>query len=896
MNSEIITVGSELLSGRQLNTNAKYLSDKLMSIGIDIDYHISVKDNRNAIKKAVSDALSRSNVVILTGGLGPTDDDMTKEAVCELLSIELVEDEQSKRKIELFFLQKGIKIPQNNYKQALVPEGAIVLRNEHGHAPGAILKSGNQCIIILPGPPSEMEPMFEKDVKPFLKSISDKFIVSKTVNVFGMGESLIAQQLDDLIKKEKPVVATYASVGQTDVTIMSDNADVSMAVKEVDSTEEEIIRRLGDCVYGTNSPSIQHTVISELITKNITLSVAESCTGGLIAKKITDTPGSSLVFGFGVTTYSESMKHFTLGVNPETINEYGVVSAETAAQMAVGVKNHGKSDLGVAVTGFAGPASYVGEPVGLVYVAVCNKDTVWVKRLDLSANADSREKIREHASLHVFDMIRRIVNGLAIFNSQRIPVYEVLEDMKSATDLSGTEYTPSIVKSSSKIVIHRNKDEQAENENTQEAEENLTFKQKAQRLLFSLIPLKTDERNIIIKKSVFLSAVALLLISITFVLSFFTGISSNKALYKNLEKLKDKEISQGAVYPRGYLKEFVNLYSKNSDIAGWIKIDGTDISYPVMQTDNNSYYLNHNFNGKKDRHGTPFVDMRNNIKELDGNTVIYGNNMKSDNQMFSQLKNYYAGKQPIMFYRHHPVIEFDTVYEKSKWKIFSVFTCNTDGTKGNIFEYDLINASNAMDFDSYIKQVQSRSIFDIPVDVDISDKLLTLSTDYYEFEGQRLIIMARRVRANETETVDVNAATYNNDKYTDNGANKSTVSIKFPSRSPNTSRNTSSTISFEPATPTSRPIANNTSKTSSTTSRNHVTSSITQFPSQPSVESDTSSENTSTEVNSEGSSSDVASNENTSSMDGSSQESESSSSQQEESTPQEPESSSLVSE
>lgn len=762
MNAEIISVGSELLNGKVNNTNAQYLSQSLSSLGIEVNQLLSVGDRENDIKKALSGALSRSNIVILTGGLGPTKDDITKDAVCSLLEIDMHIDELSLSRIESYFAKKGEKMAENNVRQARVPQGSVVLKNEVGLAPGCLLKSGNQCIILLPGVPYEMRPMFENTVKPFLRNMTGYSAASKTVNVFGMSESLIAQALDDIISKGNPGVATYAGGGKTDIVVSAHNEDIKEAIREVDMTVEEIERRLGDSVFGVDEPTLEHAVVSELVSRNLTIATAESCTGGLIAKKITDIAGASLCFGLGITSYSESAKNTMLGVEKQTLREFGAVSAETACQMAVGARKASNADIGVSVTGYAGPATGLGEPLGLVFIAVCNKESVWVKRFELAPHGkESRDQIRERAALNALDMVRRVVKGIAIFNSQRLTAGEVYGGSPIAFKESKAEnekVNPNVMFRSEKI-----DDAGDEPEEAPVVFEN-NFKGKLKKFFWNLLPNKRDDRVEKVRKSVFIAASLALIISVSYILSYFAGIKQNEQLYEDLGNLRGQAPTTSIDYPEEYIDEFAALYERNRDFVGWIEIEGTPLSYPVVQGKDNDYYLTHNFDGKRERHGTPFMDYRNNIDLLNANTVLHGHNMKSDNQMFSELENYYKGKNAINYYRQHPIIKFDTLNEKMEWKIFAVFTCGVNTKDEDFFPYyDYLMASSEEDYMRHVEEFRSRSIFDIPVDVEVGDNLLTLSTCYYEKDDQRLVVVARRVRDGESREVDVNAATKNPD-------------------------------------------------------------------------------------------------------------------------------------
>ena len=841
MKAQIIAVGYEVLSGKQCNTNAQYLSQKLLECGVEVVGQSVVGDKESSIKKAVADALTYSNIVVLTGGLGPTRDDITKDAVCALLGIGLTLHEESFNKIKEFFKNKGIEMPENNARQAMLPEGSIVLKNDVGLSPGAILKSGNQCIIMLPGPPFELKPMFEDSVMPFIKNLSGKFSCTKTVNVFGMGESLIAKVLDDLIVKDNPRIATYAEMGKIDVCVSMSGDDKQRVEDEVNSSVEEIKKRLGDAVYGIDTPSLVQSVVARLVKEKKTVATAESCTGGLVAKKITDISGASLCFELGEVSYSNKIKNEVLSVSLSTLKENGAVSAETACQMAVGVRNRAQSDYAIAITGYAGPAGSPIEPVGLVFIAVCSRETVWVKRFELAPRGnETREKIRETAALNAFDMLRRVLEGNAIFNCQRIPVSEIENSEQKREEFEG------------KVIFENSTKEEYVEESPKEIIDS-SFKKTLKKIGFYLLPNRKDPAAEKVRKSVFLVSSVALIVSICYILGFVFSIQQNKNLYNSLANLKTEIPSEKVEYPIGYLEEFALLYQKNSDIAGWIEISGTKINYPVVKANDNDFYLIHNYNKKKDRHGTPFMDFRNSVNKLDFNTIIYGHNMKSDNQMFSTLENYYKGQQAITFYRNNPVISFDSVYEEMDFKIFAVFTCSADENDERFFNYyDTLNPASNEQFEEFINGVRQRSIYNIPVDVKPTDNILTLSTCYYEYDNQRLIVMARKVRDGESVVVNVNGATHNTgESITQDDLNDDNESIivtnpSQPSYVNNSSKvNTSSKVSSSASNPSLSSSLNTSSlsssnQSSSSASSDANTSSDTSTSSQQQNEDETS--------------------------------------------------------
>lgn len=372
---EILSVGTEILLGDILNTNSKYLSVKLAQMGISVLRHTTVGDNADRLAAALRTALDRSDVVIATGGLGPTADDITKEVCCEVMGFKLIPNESIADGIRNFFRSRGSDMPENNLKQALVPVGGDVFENHNGTAPGIGLKKNGKCIVILPGPPYEMAPMFEEYVADYLAEYSDGAIISHTVRTMGIGESAMAEKVADLLESSNPTVAPYAKKGEALLRITAKAETKEEAEKLLSPTINEICSRLGNCVYGIDSESIEQRVVELLKEKKMTLATAESCTAGYIPKRITDIPGASEVFEYGAITYSNNVKEQVLGVKHETLLAHGAVSEETARQMAAGIRKVSGADIGISVTGIAGPGSDgTNKPVGLCYIALDAED------------------------------------------------------------------------------------------------------------------------------------------------------------------------------------------------------------------------------------------------------------------------------------------------------------------------------------------------------------------------------------------------------------------------------------------------------------------------------------------------------------------------------------------
>lgn len=408
MKAEIIAVGTEILLGDIVNSNAQYLAQQLAALGIDMYYQQVVGDNESRIMHAFDEAYSRSDIIITTGGLGPTNDDLTKEVAAKYFNKKLIPHESSIEKIKNYFKFRQRKMTENNLKQGLIPEGATIINNDNGTAPGVIIEENDKVMIILPGPPKEMKPMFQETVKPYLQKKSNSILISKMIKIAGVGESVVAEELKDLMDAQtNPTIAPYAKdVGVVlRITAKADNE--KEALELIDPIEKEIIRRLGNNVYATEDVDIEEVVAKLLIEKGLTISTAESCTGGMIAGTLINYPGISEVFLEGAVTYSNEAKHNRLGVKNETLDKHGAVSEETAREMAIGIAQTSKTDVSIVTTGIAGPeGGTLEKPVGLVYIGVYVKGEVKIQRCIFSGN---RNKIRLQATITGLDMLRRIL-------------------------------------------------------------------------------------------------------------------------------------------------------------------------------------------------------------------------------------------------------------------------------------------------------------------------------------------------------------------------------------------------------------------------------------------------------------------------------------------------------
>ena len=397
MTVELICVGTELLLGNIVNTNAAYLAERCAGLGLSCYYQTVVGDNEQRLENTLRMAIERSDIVILSGGLGPTEDDLTKEVASRVMGRDLVEDADSRACIEAFFAARGAIPTENNWKQALIPRDGIVLPNPNGTAPGVIIAEKGTHVVLLPGPPHELKPMFENHVMPYLTKLEPGVISSQTVKVCGIGESRVETLLKDLIDgQNNPTIATYAKTGEVHIRVTAKAEGEKEARRLIKPVVKEIKSRLGSNIYTAEEEvTLERAVVELLLANELTVTCAESCTGGLLSARLINVPGVSDVYKSGYVTYSNKAKRKLLGVKKGTLSKYGAVSRQTAEEMARGLAFLSKSDVAVSITGLAGPDGGTEEkPVGLVYIACCVKGEMTVKEYHFSGN---RQTIREAA-------------------------------------------------------------------------------------------------------------------------------------------------------------------------------------------------------------------------------------------------------------------------------------------------------------------------------------------------------------------------------------------------------------------------------------------------------------------------------------------------------------------
>lgn len=411
MKAEIIAVGTELLLGQVVNTNAAYLSRSLAELGIDVYYQSVVGDNRERLLGAAKESFARSDLVIFTGGLGPTSDDITRETISEFFDLELEIDEDIVPKLKRYFENKHAIMPKTNIRQAMVPRGAVVLDNDCGTAPGLIIEKDGKTAVLLPGPPREMETMYQRKVRPYLEGKSSEQIYSKILKFFGIGESALEVTVADIIENQTdPTVAPYIGDGGVTLRITAKSSTQNAANEKIEPVANEIKARLSRYFYGEDDETLAFAVCRLLRERNMSIATAESCTGGMVGEALTSVSGSSECYGFGVVTYANEAKERLLGVRRDTLEVYGAVSEQTACEMALGALRLSGADIALSVTGIAGPDGGSAEkPVGLVYIGFAAKDGVCTSYKNVFGG--DRSMVRSRAVNTALNIARLYLEG-----------------------------------------------------------------------------------------------------------------------------------------------------------------------------------------------------------------------------------------------------------------------------------------------------------------------------------------------------------------------------------------------------------------------------------------------------------------------------------------------------
>ena len=424
MKAEIICVGTELLLGDILNTNAQFLAKELAALGITVHHQWVVGDNESRLAELVRQALERSDLLVFSGGLGPTADDLTKETVAECFEDTLVLEPTILQQIQQYYASTGRHMPPSNQKQAMVPQNGGWFDNKNGTAPGIWFAKDGKRAVLLPGPPSELRPLWQKVVGPWLAAEQQQALHSLVLRITGMGESHVEEKVGHLFENSNPTAAIYAKTEEVHIRITAMAKDAQTGEAMCREYAKQFYDILGDVIYGEDEHTLAQVVVDTFAQKGLTIATAESCTGGLVSQSITQVSGASQVFGFGFCTYANQAKHKLLGVSQQLLDTVGAVSSQVASQMASGAARVSGADVAVALTGIAGPTGGTEDkPVGLVYVAACKGEDVYVAKLLLGSR--DRQTIRTCATNRALDMARRLALGLPLPNAKRFDAAEL---------------------------------------------------------------------------------------------------------------------------------------------------------------------------------------------------------------------------------------------------------------------------------------------------------------------------------------------------------------------------------------------------------------------------------------------------------------------------------------
>ena len=688
MRAEIISVGEEVLRGDVVNTNGAFLAARLSELGFSIRHQSTVGDVERDLLKAIKTAISRSHITVFIGGLGPTDDDMTKETVAKAIGRNLYLHSETAESMRAWFASRNVNMTENNLKQAMVIEGGEVLKNENGTAPGIYIQQGNQAIILLPGPPRELEPLFYQQVRPRLERFTDSCNHYVTLHIFGIGESALEVAIKDLLYKDNPTAACYAKTGEVEVRITARGRTAEEAERLANRHADEIKRRVGSFVYSDKENSLAETVVEKLRIYKKHIALAESCTGGLMAAELTAISGASEVFEFGISSYADWVKKRDLDVDRMIISKYTAISSETAAEMAKGAFHEGRADIGVGITGQAGPTrgNHPDKEIGLVYIAVADNDRVIVKEFHFGDRRD-RQYIRTLAVKNALDMVRRIVDKLPIEDAYSFKHKEVAD-------------------------IARVQKRNQPNGNTGKT---------------------------------LLMLIAILASAATILLSVNSG-TERKASPGFKDRVKVDYLMTGEEPTR--VKSLSETARINSDTVGWLSVTDTDLGGAVMHTRDNDFYTSHDFEKNASPAGCMFVDSsidfsRNGLS----NIIIYGSGSGEEQMGFA---NKYTETEFII---SHPLLSFERLmFGTRDYRVVSVYYADSSDDSEEFPEYNRYFSFEDYDeFSVFIINAKLRSIYNTPVDVYFGDRFITLVSDIRDWEGAKLVIVARQVRPDEKQ-------------------------------------------------------------------------------------------------------------------------------------------------
>ncbi len=787
MNSEIICVAADNLPEEHSGFLTSYISKKLFELGHRTTFESVAAPDRNELYSLMEKALSRSDLIFILGGIEPESSSAAKTALAAVTGAELTASEEALRSVKEYCMSIGREPSTEQLSAAIMPKGAEVFKNELGLCPGLAVDYKGKKIVLLPSTEGELTHMFEAYVAPLLSPHGVN--VSHTVNIIGLSEEELENKLSSVSGRSEYTL-TVKRRGAELALWISAVANSKAAAEAICMKAVAAVKfALGRAAYAVDSKGLQFEVVSLLRDKGLTVSTAESCTAGMVSEMLTDVGGSSKVFEYGISAYSNRIKNEVLGVDSEILEKYSAISAETAKHMAINVRVIGKADIGIAITGNAGPAPSEGKPVGQVFVAIADGSSYIVKELSLSASL-SRDEIRERASLEALELVRRYtlsypdgMNGMINYTPRAVtPAASAApaEDNSFILPVSnqGADNSSEAIKAASIIeensFAYDNKaivfDRETDSDfigNIDSEEYNFANKgmlaEGLKNLLRSLssffsgiFPVKGDSAKRVFVKISFLVS---LLTFVTSAVLLFMQLTADNEQRELLTTAQEEWVFDNQREEDNTFTAFNPLQEKNEDVRGWISISGTKVNNPIYQTTDNEYYLTHNMYKEKSRYGALFFDYRCKTGVATSqNLIVYGHEMR-DGSMFGTLKSF----KSLSFYKVNPTISLTLLEKQTQFKIFAVMVINADPTDDNGYMFNYITPSfkSQTAFLEWVAEAKERSIINTNVDVAADDQVLTLVTCINEFDNARFVIMGRMVREGEDSSVDVSSATLN---------------------------------------------------------------------------------------------------------------------------------------
>lgn len=832
MNAEIICVTAESIPSEHSGFIASYISKKLFELGHRTLFETNCTADAEKLKSLISTGISRSDIVIILGGIEPEAGFVAKKAVALITGELPTESSAALESVKNHCTSIGSELTPDYYSVASAPEGAEIYKNELGLCPGISLVINGKRVVLLPYAEGELTHMFESFVAPTLSGHG--ITASRTVNVIGIGEAEIEAKLSRLSDR-----------GDFALNITKRGAEYAVRVSSVASTTAEaesvcgravaaVSVALGKSAYAVDSKGIQYEAVTRLREKGLTVSTAESCTGGMISEMLTDVGGASKVFEYGVSAYSNRIKTEILKVPESIIASYSAISRETAMYMAKNVREISGSTLGISITGNAGPDASEGKAVGVVFIGIADKENYLVTELSLSPSL-SRDDIRGIAAATALNLIRRYAEsypnplpGMIKYNTAAEPAVSapvipvtsapVISEPVVSTPVFEVEKAPTPESAPAlenkaditadmdyKMVFDREDESDFITLNDKEYDFVSSNKLKMTLGAFfapistffsKFIPIKGDSVKKIIIKSVFLLSLLTLIVSAVLICTRLTADSKER---KIIAEAQEKWIwNEEEREENGTFSAFTPFIKENDEIAGWITIPGTKVNNPIYQTDDNDYYLTHNMNKEKSRYGALFFDYRASLdpEKPSQNATIYGHDMK-DGSMFGTLKSY----KKLDFYKANPTFTVTVLSEQYTCKIFAVMVMNAkaEDDDGYLYNYTTPSFETQGAFLKWIDEARERSLINTTVEVTEHDRIITLVTCTNDFDDARLVIMARLTRYGESTSVSSDNAVLNpnprypqawydkhgKDGYKPSGSNN-------PSSAPSSSEETSS--------------------------------------------------------------------------------------------------------